>query len=144
MATKAITGRAGSLYWSTNLGAATSAMTKVAELQDCTFTVNRKTIDVTSHDSSGFQENLYGIQDTKLSGKVNYFSTSASARIPVMQIISNSPLNLRFSVASSTSKTTHLFVQTGLVTRFEHSLPTDKQIVGTIEMVGTGAVTRTS
>jgi predicted secreted protein len=144
MATKAITGRAGALYWSTNLSAATSAMTKVAELQDCTYTLNRKTIDVTSHDSSGFQENLYGIQDTKVSGKINYFSTSATVKTAVQQIISNAPINLRFSVAATTSKTAHFFVQTGLVTRFEHSLPTDKQIVGTVDLVGTGAVTRTS
>lgn len=144
MATKAVTGRAGALYWSTNLSAATSAMVKVAELQDCTFTVNRKSIDVTSHDSSGFQENLYGIQDTKVSGKVNYFSTSPAVRTAVTQIIGSAPLNLRFSVAATTSKTAHFFVQNGLVTRFEHSLPTDKQIVGTVELVGTGAVTRTS
>lgn len=144
MATNSITGRLGYLYYSTNLSAATSAMSKLAELKDATFTVNRRTIDVTNHDSSGFQENLYGIQDAKVSAKVNYFSTAATLRTAVTQIISNAPLKLKYSIAATTSKTAHFFVQQGLVSKFEQTMPYDKEQVGTIELVGSGAITRTS
>ncbi len=144
MATAALTGRAGALYASTNLAQATSSMTRVAELQDVTLTVNGKTIDVTSHDSSGWMENLLGIRDWKVAGKVNYISTGAGQKIFAVQLTASAPLSVRVSVAATTSKTARLWVGNGKVTKFEHSLPTDKSIVGTLELVGTGAITRTS
>lgn len=144
MPTASLTGRTGFIYFSTNLSAATSAMTKVGELNDATLTVNRKTIDVTNHDSSGYQENLHGIMDWKVSAKVNYISTQVGAKIPILQLVASAPLSVRVSVAATTSKTARLFVGNAKVTKFEQTMPTDKQEVGTIELVGTGAITRTS
>lgn len=145
MATASLTGRTGALYASTTLTAATSAMTRVAELQDVTLTVNSKTIDVTNHDSSGWMENLVGIRDWKVSGKCNYLSTGAGQKTLATTIVaSGTPPSLRVSVAATTSKTAHLWIGNAKVTKWEHSLPTDKQIVGSLELVGTGAITRTS
>ena len=144
MATKALPGRAGTLYFSTNLSAATSAMTKTVELRDATLTVNRKTIDVTMHDSSGWSEFLHGIADWKIAAKVNYFSTAAGLKTVVQQLVASAPLSLRASIQSTTALNKALFIGNAKVTKFEKSLPTDKEILGTIELVGTGALSRTS
>lgn len=144
MATASVTGRTAVLYCSTSLAAATSAMSRVAELNDVTVTNNRKTIDVTSHDSSGFMETLYGIADWKVSGKVNYISTGLGQKTFAQQIMASVPLPVRISVAATTSKTAHLWVGNAKVTKFEMNHPTDKQSIANIELVGTGALTRTS
>lgn len=144
MATASVTGRSAALYTSTNLSAATSAMNRIAELNDVTLTLSRKTIDVTSHDSSGFLENLHGIADWKASGKVNYISTGLGQKTLATQIFASAPLPVRISVAATTSKTAHLWVGNGKVSKFEMNHPTDKQSVATIEITGTGAITRTS
>lgn len=144
MATASVTGRSAALYTSTNLSAATSAMSRIAELQDVTLTLTRKTIEVTSHDSSGFMETLHGIADWKVGGKVNYISTGLGQKTWATQIFAASPLPVRISVAATTSKTAHLWVGNGKITKFEMAHPTDKQSVATIEVVGTGAITRTS
>lgn len=146
MGTAAVSGRSGALYFSTNLSAATSAMTKVAELRDATLRFTRKTIDVTSHDSSGFQEILAGIGDWKVTGKISYFSTMAAMKTVVINLLTagNSVPSLRVSVAATTSKTAHLFQGNGKVTSFEQTMPYDKEQAGSIEFVGTGSLTRTS
>lgn len=144
MATAALTGRRGTLYFSTALAAATSAMTKTAELRDASLDVNRKTIDVTMHDSSGWAEYLSGIADWKVTAKVNYFSTMAGLKTVVQQLIAASPLSVRVSIQSTTSLTAKLFIGNAKPVKFSKSLPTDKEIMGTLELVGTGALTRTS
>src|SRR5260370_31178270 len=144
MATKALPGRAGTLYFSTNLSAATSAMTKTVELRDATLTGNRKTIDVTMHDSSGWSEFLHGIAEWKIAAKVNYFSTAAGLKPVVQQLVASAPLSLRASIQSTTALNKALFIGNAKVTKFEKSLPTDKEILGTIELVGTAALSRTS
>jgi predicted secreted protein len=144
MASASVTGRTAALYASTSLVAATSAMTRVAELNDVTLTLNRKTIDVTNHDSSGFTENLHGIADWKVTGKVNYISTGAGQKIYAQQIFANSPLPVRVSVAATTSKTAHLWVGNAKIAKFEINHPTDKQSIANIELIGNGVITRTS
>ena len=144
MATAALTGRAGQLRFSTNLAALTTALTKVAELMDCTLTVNRKEIDVTSHDSSGYKSVLYGIMDAKLTAKVNYISTGAAQKNLAIQLLASAPLKMRASVLASTQTSKKKWEFNCIITKFEQSLPTDKQIVGTVEAIVDGAITRTS
>ncbi len=144
MATASITGRIGKLKFSTNLSALSSALTAVAELNDVTLTLNRKTIDVTSHDSSGFQENLAGIGDWKVTGKVNYISTGAGQSKAAQQLVSAAPLKMRVSVQATTAIAAKLYIGNAQVTRFEMGHPTDKQAIATVELVGTGPLSRTS
>lgn len=145
MATPGLTGRLGTIYSSTTLAStATSSQTKWLGLQDYTLTVDRDTIDITNHDSSGYHENLSGIMKWTGESKVIYMSTAAGQGALRAFLVGTNPGLVNITLAQTTSKTTAKYQGKCRITGFSASHGTDAAILGTLKWTGSGPLVRTA
>ena len=145
MATVAQTGRLAAIYSSTAIAStATTSQTKWLGLQDYTLTLDRDEIDVTSHDSSGFHDNLSGIAKWSWDAKIVYASTGAQQGALRAMVLGTNPALVPISFAQSTSKTAQKYVGKTRITGFSVSHGTDNAVLGTMKGVGSGPLVRTA
>ena len=140
MPSAALTGRLGELRFST-ASTATTAQTKLAELRDYVLTIEADMIDVTSHDSSGWKENVYGTRRWSWTAELAYLSTQAAQADVRDALLNNQQLNATFK--QSTSNTTKKYQGKTRVTQFTAGHPTNDAVLGTMAGEGTLAITRT-
>lgn len=147
MATAALTGRLARIRASTAAAStATTSQTALAELQNYTLTVSADTIDVTSHDSSGWKETLTGIRSWTWSADVVYLSTGGGQGALRSNLVTGAgptiPLNITF--LQTTTLTAKKWQGKTRLTSFELSHGTNDSILGKMSGVGTAALTRTA
>lgn len=143
MPSAALAGRFGSIRLST-ASTATTSQTQIAELQNYTLTVEHALIPVTSHDSSGWEDNISGIRNWSGTAEVIYLSTGAGQAIARTSFTTASPNFVNFTFKQSTSNTSKKWQGSGLITGFDISHATDDAVLGTISFRGRAALTRTA
>lgn len=145
MATASITGRKAYIRSSTAAAStATTSQSVWAEILDYTLTVDRAAIDVTNHDSSGWNENLSGIVKWSGSGRLNHISTGAGQGALRAHILTANPGLVNFTFQQTTVAASKKFQGKARVTGFDVTHPTEGAVQGTISWEGSGALTRTA
>jgi predicted secreted protein len=143
MPTAALAGRFGSIKTSTS-STNTAAQTAVAELTNYRLTVNASLINVTSHDSSGWEDNIVGIRSWEGTADVVYLSTGAGQAALRTTLTTATPNLVNFSFKQSTSDSAKKWQGAGYVTSWDVSHGTDEAILGTISFRGARPLTRTA
>ena len=147
MATAAITGRKAFIRASTAAAStATSSQTALAELQNYTLTITADSIDVTSHDSSGWKETLTGIRSFSWSADLIHISTGAgqgALRAALLTTIAAGPGLVNITFMQSTSITAKKYQGKTRLTGFEHTHGTNDAVLGKMSGIGSGSLKRT-
>lgn len=140
----AITGRLAYIYASTDTTqTGTSQQTKILQLQDYTLTVDRKVIDVTNHDSSGYDESLSGTVKLTWDAKVVYFSTGAGQKALRSALLGTNPTAYPISLLQTSKTSAHKYTGVTRLTGFTVSHPTENAVLGTLKGEFSGKVTWT-
>lgn len=143
MPSAALAGRFGSIRAST-ASTATTAQTAIAELVNYRITVDRGLIPVTSHDSSGWEDNIAGIASWNGTADVIYLSTGAGQTIVRGALTTATPNLVHFTFKQTTSNTSKKWNGSGYVTSFDISHGTDEAVLGTIAFRGARPIVRTA
>lgn len=143
MPSAALAGRFGSIRLST-ASSATTAQTTVAELTNYRLTVTHNLINVTSHDSSGWEDNISGIRNWEGTADVIYLSTGAGQAAARTSMTTASPNLMHFSFKQSTSNTAKKWQGAGFVTGFDISHETENAVLGTVSFRGARPLVRTA
>lgn len=142
MPTNALSGRSAYLRFS-SASSQTTAQAQMAELRNFTLRVNGATIDVTNHDSSGWEENLVGIRNWDWDADCNWLSTG-TAQGALRQSLIDADANIFVTFKFTTSNTAKKFQGKTRLTGFEQSAPTDAEVLGRFSGRGNGAIVRTA
>jgi predicted secreted protein len=112
--------------------------TAIAELTDVTLEIDEKTYNSTSHDSAGWEENIYGNASWKATGKSLYVETDAQRVAIRNALINKTTVSVEFDplVAATHEK----FTGTALVTKYSHGAPNENVQTMDWELLGTGAL----
>lgn len=143
MPSAALTGRFASIRLST-ASTATTAQTAIAELRNYTLTVEHALINVTSHDSSGWEDNISGIRNWSGSAEVIYLSTGAAQAAARTAMTTATPNLVNFTFKQTTSNTAKKWQGSGWVTGFDLTHATDEAVLGTISFRGARPLIRTA
>ena len=141
MASAAILGRGGSIRFSTS-STATTAQTKFAELRTYTLTVEGDTIDVTNHDSTGWQETLQGTRNWKVDCELNYLSTGAGQSLARIEFTTASPTLVHLSLLQTTATNAKLWKGRARITGFTITHDQNDAVLGNMSFAGSGGLTR--
>jgi len=144
MASAGTVGRRAFLYWSSASSKATTSQTKIAELQDFTFTADRDLIDVTSHDSSGWKESLPGTFKGSWTAKVVYLSTGAAQGAMRKVFLGALPAMSAISILATSFTSKHKYTGLTRLSGFTMTAATDNAVLGDLKGEISGALTRTS
>jgi predicted secreted protein len=112
--------------------------TAVAELTDVTVEIGEKAYNATSHDSNGWEENIYGNASWKLTGKSLYNEADAQ-RVAIRNALINKT-NVTVEFDPLVSATHEKFTGTALVTKYSHAAPNENLQAMDWELTGTGAL----
>ena len=138
----AITGRLAYIYASTDTTkTATTAQAKMLQLTDYTLTVDRKVIDVTNHDSSGYDESLSGTMKLTWDAKVVYFSTGAGQQALRSAVLGTNPNAYPISLLQTTKTSAHKYTGVTRLTGFTATHDTNNAVLGTLKGEFSGKVT---
>ncbi len=143
MASAGMHGRFASIRVST-ASTATTAQTAIAELRNYTLTVEGDTIDITSHDSSGWRELLNGTRRWSWEAEVIYLSTGAGQVVVRPEFTTANPGLVNISFKQSTSNTAKLWKGKTRLTGFDINHDTNDAVLGTMRGEGSGSLTRTA
>ena len=143
MASAAIHGRYGTIRLSTS-SSATTAQTKIAELNTYTITNEADTIDVTNHDSTGHMETLLGTRRWSAECDVMYLSTGAGQALARIEFSTASPQRVYITLTQTTSLTAKLWKGRAWITGWTASHDQNDAVKGTLRFVGSGALARTA
>ena len=139
MATSALAGYKGLLTTSTASG---GAKTRVAEVRDYTLSVEHAEIDATSHDSSGTREVIAGIDSWTGSAELLHVQSNATHKALFDVLTGKTKIDFEFAPTGSTADGT--YSGSGFVTGFEVGAPNEDALNTSVNLVGTGALTRNS
>ncbi|MFW6079004.1 MAG: phage tail tube protein [Gemmatimonadota bacterium] len=134
MASSAISGHKAKLHIMTQ--DSTEAAVEIGELRNFTLTVEAEEIDVTSHDSSGWRERIYGLRTWGLDGEALYVDDNTGQD------------QIREALSSETVKTITVVPTTGdknwqgdaIATSWDLGGPNDDAAITNFSVVGTGAI----
>ena len=143
MASAALHGRHGTIRISTT-STATSSQTKIAELNTYTITAEADTIDVTNHDSTGWQETLLGTRRWNIEADVMYLSTGAGQSIARIEFTTATPVRVNLTLTQTSSITTKLWKGKGWVSGWTASHDQNDAVKGTLRFFGSGTLARTA
>ena len=143
MASAAIHGRHGTLRISTS-SSGTSSQIKIAELNTYTITAEADTIDVTNHDSTGWQETLLGTRRWNIEADVMYLSTGLGQAIARTEFTTNSPLRVHLTLTQTSSITAKLWKGRAWVSGWTASHDQNDAVKGTLRFFGSGTLARTA
>jgi len=140
MASSAIPGFEGHVFVSTDGG---TTFTKLCELREVTLTVERDTIDVTSHCSNGWKDNITGNAMWNASADALYVQTDAPQNALWDALISRDSLLFQFIPKGENAQTgDQIWQGTGIITSYELSLPNDDASAVSVEILGQGEIQR--
>lgn len=137
MATQAIAGYNALMYISTDGG---TTYNKVGELKDVTLTVERETIDATSHDSGGWKENIAGLGSWSASAEALYVDADAGQDAVYNALVNGTLAKFRFLPKTGTGL--EKFEGDGRIVSWELAGPNDDAAAVSIEIEGSGALTK--
>lgn len=140
-ATAAIAGRKG--FLSLSSVSSTAATTNIGALENWTINQNRPTIDATSFDSSGYEENIGGIFGYTLSATLFSYSSNAGQVKARKAITATSPTKL-FFVAYPTTAATFKYTGGGYVQDVSIKGGTKDAVMFDFTLKGTGKLTLTT
>lgn len=131
----AIAGKAGGFYLGAN---------KVAEVNDCSLSVNGKTIDTTNFDSSEWEEYINGTKSWSVTVNANFKASDTLGQKALMDNInlaSQSPIaaELRLTAAA-----TPKFAGNVVTESYSVSVPVADKITISFNLKGSGALTYTA
>ncbi len=136
MATQTIAGYKAKLL--TKTSGSTTSPTSIGELTDVTLNISMSPIDATSHDSSGWEENIAG--NKSWGGSASHFFVDANASQESVRdaLLNDTKLAFEFQpIGSSTGQT---YNGDGRITDWSQAAPTDDANAVDIEFVGTAAI----
>jgi predicted secreted protein len=139
MATGAFAGYKG-FVWA---GPSTGSTLKIAELRDWNITYEMSEIDATSHDSSGYRENIAGIRGWSGSAGFLYISAS-SGQTQLHDLLDGGTLATMQFYPQGTSSGFPFYSGSGYFTNWGLAGPNEDVIDGTVDFVGTGALTQST
>lgn len=141
MATAAIPGFQGQVMVSTD----GVNYTKLCELREVTITVERDTIDATSHCSAGWKENILGNAQWSASADALYVDGDANQTAVYDALINRTDLYFKFQPTGETPQAGDtLWSGIGIITSWELSLPNDDAAAVSVEILGKGALTKST
>lgn len=130
------------MYVSLNGG----AYTKIAELRDVTLTVERDVIDVSSHSSSGWKDNILGLAQWSASAEALYVHSDAKQDSLYNALVDpdNNVLTFRFVPEGSVGVvgTHEKWEGQGIITSWELASPNDNASAVSISILGVGALVK--
>lgn len=142
MASQAFAGFLSQLY--VDIGGA--VYTKIAEMKEVTLRIERDTIDVSSHGSQGWKDNITGLALWTATSNYLYIEGSASQEALYSALIDRTVLNFRHiprgleAIAGANYK----YEGQGVVTSWEVSGPNNDAAASAIDVQGAGALVRSS
>ena len=139
MATQAIAGYNALLYISDDGG---TTYSKIGELRDVTINVNLDAIEATSHDSGGWREFLPGLSQWGASAEALYVDADAGQDKVFSALDGKSTVKFRFTPKTGTGL--EKFEGDGIITSWELSGPNDDAAAVSIEIQGTGALSKST
>lgn len=137
MATAGIAGRLGRF----SVGASTSALAVVGEIRDYRINATHRQIDVTSNDSSGWDESIKGQQAWTMTAEAIFASSETDQKV-VRKMFSTSGSKY-FMIQPSTAKTAK-WVGRGWLSNYSVGGPTADAAIFNCEITGTGPFTYTT
>jgi len=114
----------------------------LAELLDYTLTVEETNIDVTNHDSSGWDESIIGTRRWTWDASANYLSTGAGQGA-LRQSLIDADATLYITFQATTSATAKKYQgKTRLISFSQQNNTVNGQVTGTFRGQGNGPITR--
>lgn len=139
MATGAIAGYKGWVY----AGPSTGSLLKIIELREYSITYEMGEFDATSHESSGYGEVIAGIR--RWSGSAGYiYVGDSSSQEQLFDLLDAGTLSAIEFYPAGSSSTFPIYTGSGYFTNWGISGPNEDVIDGTVDFVGTGALTQTT
>jgi predicted secreted protein len=119
----------------------------IAELRDVTLTIERDTIDASSHTSDGWKDNILGLAQWSASAEALYIHSDTAQDLLYTKILpttSPNTLYMRFVPEGKlgTTSTHEKFEGLGIITSWELGGPNDDAAIISIEILGVGALTK--
>ena len=137
----AIPGRKAYLR-SSSASSASTSQTLLAELLDYTLTVEETNIDVTNHDSSGWDESIIGTRRWTWDASANYLSTG-TGQGSLRQSLIDADATLYITFQATTSATAKKYQgKTRLISFSQQNNTVNGQVTGTFRGQGNGPITR--
>jgi hypothetical protein len=139
MATGAIAGYKG-FVWA---GPSTGSLLKILELREYNITYEMGEFDATSHNSSGYREVIAGIRSWSGSAGFLYAGASSSQE-QLFTLLDGGTLSAIEFYPQGTSSGFPIYTGSGYFTNWGLAGPNEDVIDGTVDIVGTGALTQTT
>lgn len=141
MATQAIAGFESQLYVDVGAG----VYTKIGEMKEVTMRVERDVIDVSSHSSVGWKDNINGLAQWSATTNYLYIQGDTPQETLWDALIDRTVIHFRFrhkgdnSVANDDS-----YEGDGIVTSWEVAGPNNDASATAVDILGSGALTKTA
>ena len=139
MASNAIAGYKGILALST---ANAGTMSDIAEISDWSISMQMGTIDVTTHDSSGYRDTIAGVVSWSGSATMNYVTASTDHKAIFDVMVNKTQVDGEFYMTGSSSD--GYYSGDVYLTGFDLNSPGEDKLTAAISFDGTGALTRSS
>jgi len=139
MATAAILGFDAQVYVSNDGG---TTYLKFAEAREMTLNVEDELIDATSHDSAAWREFINGLRNWTVDLEGLYISTDATQNNIFTAITAKTLLKVQFRVKDTSGE--DQFSGDVRVSTFVPTMPNDDAAASTVNLQGTGALTKGS
>lgn len=139
---QALAGFVAQMYVSTTFG---GVYTLIGELREYSISIERDTIDVSSHSSVGWKDNILGL--AQWSGSAEYLYVAADTPQDTLydSLINRELLYFRFRPKGDAATIgDDEWSGSGYVTSWEISASTEDAQAASIELLGAGALTRTT
>ena len=140
MSTQAIPGFIAKLRISTDGG---SNYYEVGELRDVTLTVERDTIDATTHTDQGWKANLQGLAQWSASAEYLYLKTDAQQDALYDALVNRTPFKVKLLPEGNPATSgDEQFDGDAIITSWELAGPLDDAAACSVEILGDGALVK--
>ena len=143
MSTAALPGFLSQVYLSFDAG---SSFNPVGELRDVTLSIERDTIDASSHNDQGWKANLQGLAQWSMSAEYMYLKADAPQNALYAALINRTPFKVRYYPEGTHPATAGQDQWDGdaIITSWELAGPNDDVQATSVEVLGDGALTQST
>ena len=118
---------------------------RIADTRDLTITISRAAIDVTTRDSGGWTENIYGVGSWTASATGVIDMTQDTAETSVNEILAYEIAKTAMSIVAGTGVATdQKFAGTAIVTNIDWATPSEDAATWTASLTGSGPLVVTT
>lgn len=142
MPTQAIAGFVSQFYIRTAVGPP-EVYTKIGEMKDVTISIQRDQIDVSSHSTAGWKENIAGLAQWSANASYIYVEGDVAQEVLYDAFINYAPLYFKFAPrGDATQSGQNIWVGWGIVTSWDISGPNNDAVMSNVQIQGQGALDR--